>query len=189
MRGSLRSLSVGLALLSLGVLRLSAAEETPVIAQPAITNLATATNDLALLRQQLVKIDDEIKQVLARQTPLKPVMSQDYRTMTTFPTDYVPQDDEGKKIKARMTEVETELKDLRGRLEAKMVEDPAYKELKSKVDTHKAEWIAIDKRKNELRQERSEVGGKIWQLQKLTEEAEKAAKAKEQEAGTGKSTP
>ncbi len=151
-----------------------------------VTNITTATNELAVLRLKMVKIDDEIKQVLTRQTPLKPVMNQDYRTMIAFSTNYVPKDEEGLKIKARVTELETELNDLRGKLQAKMMDDPVYKEAKSKVDANRREWIDIAKRKEELRLERTEVGAKIWQLQKLIESAEKADRDGGNGAETGK---
>jgi hypothetical protein len=151
-----------------------------------VTNTATATNELAVLRQKLVKIDDEIKQVLTRQTPLKPVMNQDYRTMIAFSTNYVPKDEEGMKIKARVTELETELKDLRGKLQTKMMDDPVYKEAKRKVDANRQEWVDIAKRKEELRLERTEVGAKIWQLQQLIEAAGKTDKTVDKEAATEK---
>ena len=127
--------------------------------------------------------------MLAREIPLKPAMNKDYRALATFPTNYVPRDEEGKQIKARVAQLEIELKDLRGQIEKRMVDDSVYKETKSKVDADKQEWLDIEKRKGELMKERTEVAGKYWKLQQMMKAAENASKAKAQETGTGTPAP
>lgn len=157
--------------------------------RPVVTNVAAATNDLAVLRERRVKIEGEIKDILDRQKPLKPMMIEDYHIMTGFPTNYVPQDEEGRKIKVRITELEGELGRLRGQLEKRMLDDPAYKAAKSKTDAHTREWQDIGKRKDELRKEHDSVVGQIWQLEKLTSDAGQTNAVPEKKAGKGAVAP
>jgi predicted nucleic acid-binding Zn-ribbon protein len=153
---------------------------------PAITNLDAATNQVVQLRKRMSELEDEAKALAARRQAMRPSLNSDQRFLSSFATNYVPKDDEGKKLKARITAAEAELKTLHDELDRRMAEDPEFKAAKSKVDSNRIEWVNCEKRGEDLRRERVEVGGKIWQLQKLLDEAARAKAAEKAAAETAK---
>jgi chromosome segregation ATPase len=145
---------------------------------PVITNINMATNDIARLTARLAEIDAGFKDVATNALPLKTVMRENFAAMAGVVTNYVPRDDEGKKIKERVVVLEAELKGLRQQLEKRMFEDPAYQQVKEKLDAGRQQIKKLEERQTALRSERSAVASQVWQLQTLIERAEKEAKAK-----------
>jgi len=162
---------------------------------PVVTNVVATSNDIARLTARLAEIDAEFKQVSTNAVPLKTVMRENFSVMAGIVTNYVPLDDEGKQIKARVVVLEAELKELRQKLEKRMMEDPAYQKVKENLDAGRTQIKELEQRREALRSERSATASKIWQLQTLTERAEKEAAekaaqdAKAKPEGATKSTP
>jgi len=135
--------------------------------QPVVTNMTVLTNDLLQLEQKLAPLDQEMKALPPKERILRAAWLQDNQIIANIVTNFVPADAEGQKIKARMNEIEKELKQLRGEIKKRLEVDPEFQKAKAKLDEDAATLKDIQDRKTKMREESSALRGQIWAINEL----------------------
>lgn len=141
---------------------------------PAITNMAVATNDLAVLKAQLAGIEAESKKAGEDGKALRNTIRNDYRAVVGVMTNFAARNPEGKKLKDRIDSLEAELKALKAEMQKKLDEDEAYKTARSKAEAARDSMKAFEKKVAGIREKQADIGAKVWQLQTLVDQTRKA---------------
>lgn len=141
--------------------------------RPVVANEAALTNDLLQVEAREKALQHEMKQVNDQEGILKVSFIRDTRALVGIATNFVPQDDEGKKLKARMEALVKELKDTQAAYQKKLEADPVYKAARAKVDSEQAELKALLERREKLLADIRSVSAQTWQLKALRNERQK----------------
>ncbi|MEI6516506.1 MAG: hypothetical protein WCO77_11035 [bacterium] len=141
---------------------------------PAITNMAVATNDLAVLKAQLEGIEAESKKAGEDGKALRNTIRNDYRAVVGVMTNFAARNPDGKKLKDRIDSLEAELKALKAEMQKKLDEDEAYKTARSKAEATRDSMKAFEKKVAGIREKQTDIGAKVWQLQTLVDQTRKA---------------
>ncbi len=141
--------------------------------RPVVTNEAALTNDLSQVETREKALQQEMKQVNDQEGILKVSLIRDSRALVGIVTNFVPQDEEGKKLKARMEALVKELKDTQAAYQKKLEADPVYKAARAKVDNEQAELKALRERREKLLADIRSASAHAWQLKALKSDKQK----------------
>ena len=155
---------------------------------PAITNMAAATNDLADLQSKLEAINKSIDVTNALGKAVRTDLRNDYRAVVGVMTNFVGRDEAGKKLHERILALETELKTLKAEFQKQLESDAEYKKARSKVEANRKQFEAVEKNMEALHQQRADMGAKVWQLKTMVERTRQEAEARAKEAEARKTS-
>lgn len=147
--------------------------------QAVVTNMPAMTNALATAEERQTVLSKEIQQLLLDEMPIRRALMDERKAMMNVATNFVPQDEEGKRLMEQMAAAEKALKDLRAQYVKKLAADPAYAKAKANMDANQEALKALQSRKAKLREEVNRLGVEIKQLKAL----ETGAKVAEQGGG------
>jgi chromosome segregation ATPase len=156
---------------------------------PVVRNMGAATNDLARLKARLEDIDAQLKTGVLRGNTYRADIKTNFVVITGVMTNFVVQNEEGKKLHARIQALETELKAARAELDSKLGEDPVFKAAKSKMESDRKGFKSTADQIEALRKERLTVDGQLYQLRAYLEKAEQEAKEKAERDSKAKKQP
>jgi len=145
---------------------------------PVVTNMAALTNDLPKLARQNAELEEEMKAALAKEAPLKVSLRDDFQAYMKIATNSAPVDDEDKQLRARAAELESQLADVHAKLQKKLETNPEFQKAKAKVESDRDGMKAIQKRKSEIVGERGDINVKVWKINQLMAQEQKAEEAK-----------
>lgn len=135
--------------------------------QPVVTNMTLLTNDLHWAEQRGAELEREVGSIPLRERQLREEVLRSRSALMNVATNFVPADDGGKDLKAKIEKLGKELQALSADYRRLLEADPAYKQAKARVDADVEAYRVFRERKGALREERRQVMAELQRIHLL----------------------
>lgn len=145
---------------------------------PVVTNMPALTNNLEQLEARNAAMAGEIQDAEGRETKLRVSIKDGVGKLMVLSTNAPAADDEEKELRARVAELQAQLKEAGEKLQRKIEAGPEYQKLKAQLDADRKAFVETRQRATDLIKQRDAIVGEILRRKQL------AAQALQKEAGT-----
>lgn len=147
-----------------------------------VTNMVSASNDLARLQATLSSLDSKLTQLETQGVEVRKQLRTGYREMFGATTNFVAQNKDGKKLQARIAELELELKTLKAEFQKKLEVDAGYKAVATRIQANTKEFEGVEVDVKKVREKHEEMFGEVVQLQRIMDQTRRAEEQKAKDA-------